>query len=166
MAQAQDKIAVEGSEAKMKGKRYYHFKDFRVDVEERLIYDRKSIVPLTPKAFDTLLALVEKNHHVISKQELMEKVWPNTFVEENNLAQNISVLRKALEAKGEKLIETVPKRGYRFVADVSESLDASEAVSRVWSDSQIESGTACRPPTKATLPLRDVIFIGRAIVFK
>jgi DNA-binding winged helix-turn-helix (wHTH) protein len=137
-----------------------------MDVEERTIYDRKSIVPLTPKAFDTLLALVEKSHHVISKQELMEKVWPNTFVEENNLAQNISVLRKALEAKGEKLIETVPKRGYRFVVDVSESFDATEAAGRAWSNSQIESSQAGLPPTKASLPLRDVVFIGRAIDFK
>ncbi|HKS30244.1 MAG TPA: transcriptional regulator [Pyrinomonadaceae bacterium] len=139
----------------MKGKRYYHFKDFRVDVEERLVYDHQSIVPLTPKAFDTLLALVEKSQRVVSKQELMERVWPNTFVEENNLAQNISTLRKAFDTKGEKLIETVPKRGYRFVADVSESFDTPEATGRERSDSK-----------KARLPLRDVVFIGRAIDFK
>jgi pimeloyl-ACP methyl ester carboxylesterase/DNA-binding winged helix-turn-helix (wHTH) protein/class 3 adenylate cyclase len=90
-------------------------------------------VPLTPKAFDTLLVLVENNGHVLSKEELIQKVWPDSFVEENNLAQNISILRKALgEAPaGLKFIETVSKRGYRFVADVREvSEDETELIER------------------------------------
>jgi pimeloyl-ACP methyl ester carboxylesterase/DNA-binding winged helix-turn-helix (wHTH) protein len=82
-------------------------------------------VPLTPKVFDTLLVLLENSSHVLTKKELMEQVWPDSFVEENNLAQNISILRKALgEGKqGEHYIQTVPKRGYRFVADVSSTGD-------------------------------------------
>ncbi|MBD0372270.1 MAG: alpha/beta fold hydrolase [Pyrinomonadaceae bacterium] len=109
----------------MKVKRYYLFDLFRIDVSERVLYSSKGVVPLTPKAFDTLLVLVEHNGHVLGKDELMEKVWPDTFVEENNLAQNISMLRKALadETGGRKFIETVPKRGYRFVADVTETSD-------------------------------------------
>ncbi|MBT1558347.1 winged helix-turn-helix domain-containing protein, partial [Klebsiella pneumoniae] len=66
------------------------------------------IVPLTPKAVETLLALVEHHGHVLTKDELMERVWPETFVEESGLARNVSVLRKAL---GKGYIETVPKRG-------------------------------------------------------
>jgi pimeloyl-ACP methyl ester carboxylesterase/DNA-binding winged helix-turn-helix (wHTH) protein len=109
---------------KGQAKRYYQFSQFRIDVEERILYDTKGAVSLTPKAFDTLLVLVQNSRHVLSKEELMEKVWPDTFVEENNLAQNISMLRKALESAGEKLIETVPKRGYRFLAHVSESSES------------------------------------------
>ena len=103
---------------------FYVFGVFRIDVAERILFGEKGVVQLTPKAFDTLLVLVENSGHVLSKEDLMEKVWPDSFVEENNLAQNISALRKALgeEAGGQKYIETVPKRGYRFVADVRGSL--------------------------------------------
>lgn len=108
----------------MKGqsKRFYLFGGFRIDAQEGVLIGEKGVVPLTPKAFDTLLVLVENSGHLLSKDELMAKVWPDSFVEENNLAQNISVLRKALgeEGSGQKFIETVPKRGYRFSADVRE----------------------------------------------
>jgi pimeloyl-ACP methyl ester carboxylesterase/DNA-binding winged helix-turn-helix (wHTH) protein len=113
---------------KDQAKRFYVFGGFRVDLREHVLFDDKGIVPLTPKAFETLLVLVENSGHVLSKEELMKKVWPDSFVEENNLAQNISMLRKALdeEASGQKYIETVPKRGYRFVADVRESLESED----------------------------------------
>src|ERR1041384_5846323 len=103
--------------------RCYLFDGFRVDVSERLLFKESREVPLTPKVFDTLLVLVENSSHVLTKKELMQQVWPDSFVEENNLAQNISVLRKALgKAKeSEDYIQTVPKRGYRFVADVTAS---------------------------------------------
>src|SRR5215208_1288919 len=102
------------------GKRFYLFDGFRVDVNERLLFKDNREVPLTPKVFDTLLVLLENSSHVMTKKELMQQVWPVSFVEENNLAQNISILRKALgEGKeGEHYIQTVPKRGYRFLADV------------------------------------------------
>jgi DNA-binding winged helix-turn-helix (wHTH) protein/pimeloyl-ACP methyl ester carboxylesterase/class 3 adenylate cyclase len=101
-------------------KRLYEFGPFVLDKEERQLLWGSDIVPLTPKAFDTLMVLVENSGHVLTKEELIEKVWPDSFVEENNLAQNISILRKALgeSAMGLKFIETVTKRGYRFVADV------------------------------------------------
>src|SRR5918993_1381477 len=100
-------------------KRFYSFDVFRVDPVERLLFKENREVPLTPKVFDTLLVLLENSSHVLTKQELMQKVWPDSFVEENNLAQNISVLRKALGQgkQGEHYIQTVPKRGYRFLAD-------------------------------------------------
>ncbi len=101
-------------------KRFYLFDEFRVDALERILFKENREVLLTPKVFDTLLVLIENSSHVLTKKELMQQVWPDSFVEENNLAQNISILRKALgEGKeGENYIQTVPKRGYRFVADV------------------------------------------------
>jgi DNA-binding winged helix-turn-helix (wHTH) protein/TolB-like protein len=104
---------------------FYEFGSFRIDVAERTLLGREGVVPLTPKVFETLLLLVENSGRVLGKQELMEKVWPESFVEENNLAQNISVLRKALgrDESAAKFIETVPKRGYRFTAEVRETWD-------------------------------------------
>ncbi len=102
-------------------RRFYLFDGFRVDVSERILFKGNREVPLTPKVFDTLLVLLENSSHVLTKKELMQQVWPDSFVEENNLAQNISILRKALGKgkEGEHYIQTVPKRGYRFVADVT-----------------------------------------------
>jgi pimeloyl-ACP methyl ester carboxylesterase/DNA-binding winged helix-turn-helix (wHTH) protein/class 3 adenylate cyclase len=98
----------------------YGFGKFRVDVAERLLFDGKDTIALTPKAFDTLLFLIENCGHVLTKEEIMERVWADSFVEENNLAQNISLLRKSLGegTGGAKYIETVSKRGYRFIAPV------------------------------------------------
>lgn len=102
-------------------KRFYLFDEFRVDATERILFKEDREVSLTPKVFDTLLVLLESSSHVLTKKELMQKVWPDSFVEENNLAQNISILRKALGTgkQGEQYIQTVPKRGFagltRFV---------------------------------------------------
>jgi pimeloyl-ACP methyl ester carboxylesterase/DNA-binding winged helix-turn-helix (wHTH) protein/class 3 adenylate cyclase len=100
----------------------YEFGSFRIDAGERLLFCGDDLISLTPKVFDTLLVLVENSGHVLGKEELMHEVWPDSFVEENNLAQNISILRKVLSERsdGLKCIETVPKRGYRFVANVKE----------------------------------------------
>ncbi len=100
----------------------YEFGSFQLDpAEHTLLHDGK-IVSLTPKVFDTLLILVENNGHLVEKDELLEKVWADTIVEEANLAKNISILRKVLSQNGleEPFIETVPKHGYRFVALVKE----------------------------------------------
>src|SRR5712692_10325495 len=106
-------------------RRVYEFGDFRVDPAERLLLRNGDTVPLTPKVFDTLVALVEKSGHVVAKDELMNQVWPDSFVEESNLTQNIFILRKVLgeDSDGRPFIETVPKRGYRFVASVREVSD-------------------------------------------
>src|SRR5712664_4073210 len=99
----------------------YEFGPFRLDATERLLLRDEHHIPLTPKAFETLLVLVEHGGHVIDKDELMKKVWPDTFVEEVNLAKNVSNLRKILGAEqAEHYIETIPKRGYRFVVGVRE----------------------------------------------
>jgi TolB-like protein/Tfp pilus assembly protein PilF len=99
----------------------YEFEDFRVDRRQRLLLRRDGTpVPLTPKAFDTLTCLLEHAGSVLGKEELMRAVWPDTAVEENNLNQNISLLRRALgEGRGDhRYIATVPGRGYQFVARV------------------------------------------------
>lgn len=101
-------------------KHLYEFGPFRLDAQERLLLRNGAAVSLTPKAFDLLLALLEQPGHLFEKEALMKRVWPDTFVEENNLTDNVSRLRKALGEgeNGQKFIETVPKRGYRFVAEV------------------------------------------------
>ena len=100
----------------------YEFGAFRLDVAERRLLRDGKPVPLTPKVFDTLLALVENSGRLVAKDQLMSRLWPNTFVEEATLARNVSDLRKALgeSPDGLKFIETVPKSGYRFCATVRE----------------------------------------------
>lgn len=106
------------------------FGPFRIDrAAGRLLRDGCP-VPLTPKAFDVLLALVESHGRIVGKDELMNRVWADSFVEEGNLKVTVSMLRKALEegAQGYRYIETVPRRGYRFTADVKEFLDDGRAL--------------------------------------
>ena len=102
---------------------FYEFGRFRVKADERVLRRGEELVSLTPKAFDILLTLLENAGRIVNKDDLMKKVWPNTFVEEGNLTQNVSLLRKALgeSANGPQFIETVPRRGYRFVAAVNRS---------------------------------------------
>ncbi|HKQ79651.1 MAG TPA: tetratricopeptide repeat protein [Blastocatellia bacterium] len=101
---------------------FYEFGPFRLDPAERLLLRAGDIVPLAPKAFETLLALVERHGRVWQKEELIKRIWPDTFVEEGNLAQHIFTLRRALTdgQNGCQYIETIPRRGYCFVAEVRE----------------------------------------------
>jgi pimeloyl-ACP methyl ester carboxylesterase/DNA-binding winged helix-turn-helix (wHTH) protein len=125
----------------------YEFGRFSVDPAERLLFDGQATIPLAPKAFDTLLLLIENGGHVLSKEEIMESVWADSFVEENNLAQNISILRKALGegVGGAKFIETVSKRGYRFIAPLrrfapedEDSLTVERTVARITIEETID----------------------------
>ncbi len=81
--------------------RFYEFGPFRINVTERLLQRSDEAVPLTPKVFDTLLVLVENSGHVLGKNELMQALWPDSFVEESSLTQNISLLRRALSESGD-----------------------------------------------------------------
>src|SRR5262249_18380531 len=113
----------------------YEFGPFRLDpVERRLSRDGHPIT-LRAKIFDTLCVLVEAHGHLVDKDELIHRVWPDAVVEEGNLAHNISALRKTLgePATGQKYVETVPGKGYRFVAEVSES---QRREFRSWPESQ------------------------------
>jgi pimeloyl-ACP methyl ester carboxylesterase/DNA-binding winged helix-turn-helix (wHTH) protein len=98
----------------------YRFGPFNLDVRERRLSRGDEVIPLRLKVFDTLLVLVENAGRLVTKQELLDTVWPETTVEENNLNHNVSVLRKALgeKATGQQYIETVPRIGYRFAAPV------------------------------------------------
>jgi len=98
----------------------YEFGKYRIDAAERLLHRGDELISLPPKAIDTLLVLVVNAGRMVDKSDLMKAVWPDTFVEEGALTRNISMLRKALGDSGDEAvyIETIPKRGYRFVAPV------------------------------------------------
>src|SRR5690348_869133 len=110
----------------------YEFGSFRLDPSQELLLEGTRKVPLTPKAYQTLLVLVENRGRTLGKDELLQKVWPDAFVEEATLAQNIFTLRKHLRDDRETAlyIETVPKRGYRFVAEVRQVQPAEAPVQR------------------------------------
>jgi DNA-binding winged helix-turn-helix (wHTH) protein/Tfp pilus assembly protein PilF len=110
--------------------KHFEFGPFRLEPAEHLLMRGEEPVQLPPKAFETLLLLVESSGHVLQKNELMEALWPDSFVEESNLTQNIFLLRKALgEDRGDQhYIKTVPRVGYRFIAPVRRVLDESDAV--------------------------------------
>jgi Tol biopolymer transport system component/DNA-binding winged helix-turn-helix (wHTH) protein len=119
---------IHGAAMSLQTKHIYEFGPFRLDAGEHLLLRDGEAVPLTPKAFDLLVALIERHGRLLEKEELLKKVWPDTFVEEANLASNISQLRKALGdgENGQRFIETAPKRGYRFVANVKKVEDERE----------------------------------------
>src|SRR5512145_350724 len=104
-------------------KSVYEFGPFRLDPVERRLSREGRPVALRAKVFDTLCVLVQAHGRLVDKDELIHRVWPDAVVEEGNLAHNISVLRKTLgePATGQKYVETVPGRGYRFVAEVRET---------------------------------------------
>lgn len=100
----------------------YRFNSFLLHVAERQLFRADQAIPLTPKAFDVLAYLVSRGGHLVLKDELMQAIWPDSFVDEVNLPRTIHTLRKALaeDENGSKFIETVPTKGYRFVAKVEE----------------------------------------------
>ena len=105
--------------------RIFEFGDFALNPQKRIVLRGNEVIPLTPKCFDILLALVEHSGEVLVKEELMEAVWQDTVVEEGNLNRHISTLRKMLgeSPNDHRFIVTVPGRGYQFVADVRELFD-------------------------------------------
>src|SRR5262245_5745901 len=109
----------------------YRFGEFTVDADQKVLFRNGSPLRLTPKVFDTLLILVENGGRIVEKEALMNRVWPDTFVEEANLTFNIQQLRKALGDNARKpfFIETVARRGYRFIADLEEPANLAEAAS-------------------------------------
>src|ERR1700690_3385893 len=106
------------SSGKILEKRVYRFGGFQLEPDERRLSEAGKPIALTPKVFDTLVLLVERSGHVVSKDELMRLLWPRGYVDESNLTKHIWLIRRAL-GEGEhdsRFIETVPKLGYRFVA--------------------------------------------------
>jgi DNA-binding winged helix-turn-helix (wHTH) protein/pimeloyl-ACP methyl ester carboxylesterase/class 3 adenylate cyclase len=142
------------------GNKRYRFESFRLDTGERTLVDEDRPVQLPPRVFDTLVMLVENSGRVLSKERMLEEIWEGSFVEENNLAQNISALRRVLgEDRSNKFIETVPKFGYRFVANVQEDSDAlsgSEVIEHVTTRIYLEGGKAGETPTIAAPSTRSL----------
>ena len=95
----------------------YEFGPFRLDLSERQLFRDGEPVSLTPKALETLVKLVTNSGHIVEKADLLKEVWKDTFVEEANISRHIWMLRKALgkNENGQSYIETIPKRGYRFI---------------------------------------------------
>ena len=159
-------------------KQLYEFGHFRLDPTERLLLRDGSPVPLKPKTFDTLLALVRQSGHLVGKNELMEELWPDSFVEEINLTVNISALRKILgeNGAGQRYIETVPKRGYRFVGAVTEITNGDillvkrQTTSISIKDEEEETDFPAAAPLSATrnvrspLSLRTLLAVGALFV--
>ena len=96
----------------------WEFGSFRLDAAQRLLFRNGELVPLSRKAMEILILLVERHDQLVEKEELMRTVWPDAFVEESNVAVHISQLRKTLAAEDEYRIDTIPRRGYRFVGAV------------------------------------------------
>lgn len=141
----------------------YEFDAFRLDPAERQLLHGGTPVPLTPKVFDTLVVLVERSGHLVEKEELLNLVWADAFVEEANLARCIHTLRKALGEEHDKqqYIETVPKRGYRFVAEVraltnGDARVTTPAKTEVESQEQAEAATENSNGAGAAYPIPEV----------
>jgi len=111
----------------------YEFGPFRFDVADRVLFRAGQSVTVTPKALELLLVLIQNRGRLVSKENLISRVWPDTFIEENNLAVHISTLRKALGGNSDETeyIKTSPKRGYSFVAEVREEAENESAVAKV-----------------------------------
>ena len=108
------------------------FDGFCVDIVQRVLLFEGSPVLVPPKVFDTLLLLIENHGRIVTKRELMDSIWPDTFVEESNLAYNIGQLRKTLndDARSPHYIETVARRGYRFIAPLEDAIPAPLGVAQ------------------------------------
>jgi TolB-like protein/Tfp pilus assembly protein PilF len=144
------------------GRLVYKFGPFILDQLERVLLHGEESVSLTPKVFDTLVVLVESAGHLVTKEKLLQEVWPDTFVEEANLSVNIAVLRKAL-GKGvgkRQYIETISKRGYRFAADVvKEERQSGESVELAATQTSSPNSTGGEPRGAtflAVLPFENV----------
>src|SRR5690349_159981 len=136
---------------------HYRFGEFVVDTDQKVLLRQNKALPLTPKLFETLLILVENSGRIVQKEQFMERLWPHTFVEEANLTSNIQQLRKSLgdNARQPRYIETVTKRGYRFIADV-ERMEALNSDSYTRLDSSvtaIPTATTDRKRRKVILAL-------------
>lgn len=137
----------------------YAFGPFRLDAGQRLLLRDGEVVALPPKILSTLLVLVEHSGHILGKDDLIKILWPDTFVEDGSLTRNISYLRKALGEAEQQYIETIPKRGYRFIAPVKR-MRANEIAPR----SEVEN--ASRTEAKAKFPTVEASLNGTALLLE
>ena len=141
---------------------FYEFGPFRLDPEKLSLWRDGEPIPLTPKAAETLLALIQQNGKLVEREALMKAIWPDTFVEDGNLNFYVSMLRRALasDETGEQYIQTIPRRGYRFVADVRAVTEETPALvvekhtqARVVIEERELSGNVDLNTGKAMLPV-------------
>jgi len=156
----------------MQKRELYEFGEFRLDAVRRVVYRATEPVRLNSKAFETLLVLVRDRHRIVSKDELMQILWPNTFVEEVKLAQNISALRRALgETPGEnRYIATIPGKGYQFVCEVREpqpAIGESTQAEQIKAETETErkSAHSALSRWRNGASLAAVLFLGAAAGF-
>ena len=143
----------------------YEFGPFRMDPDKQVLLRENQLIPVTPKAFETLLVLVRRSRDVVTKEELLKEIWPDSFVEESNLSQNIFLLRKALgdTAESRQYIVTLPGKGYRFAASVRTVTEQGEVLVAharartqiVIEENEAETERASKTIQEAALPLRD-----------
>jgi Tol biopolymer transport system component/DNA-binding winged helix-turn-helix (wHTH) protein len=140
----------------------HRFSDFTIDIEQKVLLRGGKAISLAPKVFETLLVLVENHGRIVLKEELMKRLWPDTFVEESNLTFNIQQLRKCLgdNARTPVFIETIPRRGYRFIADVEP----------LWTDhsefpAPLQAVARTRARTVAIIAVIAVVVAGIGLVF-
>src|ERR1043165_2832882 len=148
---------------------HYRFGDFIVDTDQKLLLRQDKELPLTPKLFETLLILVENSGRIVQKEQFMERLWPHTFVDEANLTSNIRQLRKSLgdNAREPHYIETVTKRGYRFIANVQRvELPRNQDEVRSRSETTETSATALPATVTNRKPLerRLVVALAAAVI--
>ena len=163
---------------------FYEFGPFRLDTTRHRLTRAGEVISLTPKALELLLALIEQGGKVVEKNELMQRVWPDTFVEESNLSVHVFALRKALgeTSEGESYIETVPRQGYRFTASVrdvsaigDEVVVERHSLSRVTIEEQDlpaeiealtgkESAYAIEKRLESPNPKRRMLYVGLALL--
>ncbi|HEX8282858.1 MAG TPA: tetratricopeptide repeat protein [Pyrinomonadaceae bacterium] len=144
-------------------KHYYAFGPFRLDAEERILWQDDEPLALPPKVFETLVLLVEHRGRIVSKEEMMSALWADRFVEESNLTQSIFMLRKALgDGQDARYVETVPRRGYRFVAPVRK---VQEEVGRIAREAGEEPAAPREaPPAEELISWRDEAMTSLAIL--
>lgn len=144
----------------------YLFDEFTVDCDQKVLLRNGSPLPLAPKVFDTLLILVDNNGRLVEKDELIKQLWPNTFVEESNLTFNIQQVRKILgdNAREPRFIETVAKRGYRFIAEVTKTQPNNAAIVESEKLSAAEFTPELKKPYLPVVLASSVLFVA-AVVF-
>jgi len=154
------KSNVAGAPEKQRGC-VYKFGPFSIDESERQLLREGTPVSLTIKAFDTLLLLVQRNGHLVERSEIIQAIWPNSFVEEGNLSVTIHMLRKALGDDGTdcKYIETVAKRGYRFVGGAREALASESQLPGAIVETSVSLPEVARRSTSSTRIILGSIFL-------
>jgi len=149
---------------------FYEFESFRIDPEERVLTQGGTPIPLTPKAFEILIILVQHSERVVLKDDLMKQLWPDSFVEEANLTQNIFMLRKALGESGRsyRYVVTVPGRGYRFATKVTQVSEGEtgqyQAIQAQPIATQPGSGSNIQQVFRQDTPSRRPLILGSSLI--